>query len=702
MRDQSHSKPSRRKVLKQLSAVGAASSLSMERFFVASSARAAEVKPAEVAPVIKNRAPLVANAFYTLPLGAIRPAGWLKEQLQIQADGLGGHLDDFWADANSNCAWLGGPVVAKGTDGDDPTERLPYYLDGLVPLAYLLDDPRLKLKVQRIVDWSLAHQDPNGMLGPLELDDKWWSVMVMLKALSQYQEATGDERVIPAMDRFCRYQFSQLSQSDPQYLTRYRWQEEVVSLLWLYNRTGSGYLLDLAKALREKGHDWTGQFESFKYHDRMSFPKVDSVTVTPLLEDPAFQETHGVNLAEAIKQGPLWFLISRSEADRLGARKMIATLDQYHGLPNGMYSCSEHLGGRNPSQGSELCSVVEYMFSLEQSLAIVGDPAFGDRLERLAFNALPGTLTDDMWAHQYLQESNQVECSLHQQPWVTDGPESNLFGLQPNDGCCTANFSQGWPKFATSLFMLSGSGEANQDDGLVVAAYAPCEVTTTIQGTTVHIVEETEYPFKGLVRLTVNPATPQKFPLQLRIPGWAAGTEITVNGQRMINPQPGSFARIERAWRSGDRVELNFPMQPRTTFWQGSSVAVERGPLVFSLPIGEAWVKLRDRGMTADWQVYPTTRWNYALSVADEKSVQDIAVTEKPVGKVPFSARDAAVSLQVKGRILPTWIAEEGVASAPPESPVVSDEPEETLTLIPYAAAKLRITAFPRCTKKSS
>ena len=92
-----------------------------------------------------------------------------------------------------------------------------------------------------------------------------------------------------------------------------------------------------------------------------------------------------------------------------------------------MFSCDEHLAGLDPSQGSELCTVVEYMFSLEQSLAITGDPSLGDRLEQLAFNALPGTFTDDMWAHQYNQEPNQVECSLHQKPWTTDGPESNLY-----------------------------------------------------------------------------------------------------------------------------------------------------------------------------------------------------------------------------------------------------------------------------------
>ena len=213
---------------------------------------------------------------------------------------------------------------------------------------------------------------------------------------------------------------------------------------------------------------------------RRSPPSSSSSNEDGGLKDLALS-THGVNNGQAVKTGPVWSLVSGSRhGPRRRAAQMIAELDKYHGLPNGMFSCDEHLAGRDPSQGSELCTVVEYMFSLEHALAITGDAALGDRLERLAFNALPGTLTDDMWAHQYNQEPNQVECSLHHKPWVSDGPESNLFGLEPNFGCCTANYHQGWPKFAASLFLMCGaSRRMTAHDGLVAAAYAPCEVRTT-------------------------------------------------------------------------------------------------------------------------------------------------------------------------------------------------------------------------------
>jgi uncharacterized protein len=245
--------------------------------------------------------------------------------------------------------------------------------------------------------------------------------------------------------------------------------------------------------------------------------------------------------------------------------------------------------------------------------------------------------------------------------------------------------------------MLSGAQDTTAQDGLVAAVYAPCEVRTILRGTSVHVVEETDYPFGGSVRLTVNPAATLTFPLQLRIPAWAVGTTIRVNGEAVFAPVPASFARIERTWKSGDRVEIGFPMAPRISKWFNNSIAIERGPLVFSYGIGEDWVKLRDRGMTADWKVFPTTPWNYALVVDADSPAESFSVTEGELVGNPFTRKDTPIRLSVKARKINNWRAEDGAADPPPQSPVVSDQPEETITLIPYAAAKLRVTAFPQC-----
>jgi hypothetical protein len=654
---------SRRRFLREVGLAGLASALPVGKM-LASVGGAAPLSTSAAVAAVKNRAPLARNAFYPLPLGAVRPRGWLLEQLKIQANGLSGHLDETWADVGTNSGWLGGT--------GESWERGPYFVDGLVPLAYLLDDARLKAKAQKYIDWTLNHQTAGGLLGPASNDD-WWPRMVILKALTQYHEVTRDARVIPAMQRYFEFQLTELPRRNLRDWGKFRWQDNLLSVLWLYNRTGDRKLLDLARLLHTQGYDWPAQYADFQYTKRISSEYLDAAPGGRLKE--LGLATHGVNNGQAVKAGPVWSQISGAEGDRRAAARMIAQLDKYHGLPNGMFSCDEHLAGLDPSQGSELCTVVEYMFSLEQSLGILGDPDFGDRLEKLAFNALPGTLTDDMWAHPYNPEPN---------------PESNLFGLEPNFGCCTANFNQGWPKFAASLFMIS------QDDGVVAAAYAPCEVRTVVCDTPVHIVQTTEYPFRGAVQITFNPASAVTFPLLLRIPAWAAGATIKVNGQQQQSPAPASFARVERTWKAGDSVELEFPLTPRVSRWFRDSVAVERGALVFSYGIGENWLKLRDRGMTADWQAYPATQWNYALSLDEASPSQEVAVLETEVKDQPFSAKNASVKLQVKGRKLPVWRAVDGVADPVPQSPVTSDQPEETVTLIPYAAAKLRITAFPK------
>ena len=678
------SSSSRRTFLKQMGILCAASSVAKDGIALPLQGNPQPSAPAPNSAVT-NRAPLSASMFYPLPLGAIRPRGWLHDQLRIQADGLSGHLDETWADVGPNSGWLGGT--------GESWERGPYFLDGLIPLAYLLDDARLKAKAQKYLDWTLDHPWPNGMIGPKSNDD-WWPRMVMLKALTQFQEASGDPRVIPVMEKYFAYQLDELPKRPLRDWGKFRWQDNALAAIWLYNRTGNPKLLELARLLHDQGHDWIAQFEDFKYTGHYTAESL-KLAEGDGLKDLALS-THGVNNGQAIKTGPVWSLVSGSESDRHAVLKMISELDRYHGLPNGMFSCDEHLAGTDPVQGSELCTVVEYMFSLEQSLAILGDPALGDKLERLAYNALPGTLTDDMWAHQYNQEPNQVECSLHTKPWSSDGPESNLFGLAPNFGCCTANFHQGWPKFAASLLMASTAQPGTSGDGLVAAAYAPCEVQTELHGVPIRLVEETSYPFHGTVRIAVSPQSPLAFPLRLRIPAWASGTMITVNGQAQTPPSPGTFAIIDRKWKAGDRVEIVFPMQPRVSRWFHDSIAVERGPLVFSYGIGEDWVKLRDQGMTADWQVYPTRPWNYALEIDPSNPSAGIAVNEAEVGAKPFSARNAPVHLNIKARKLPAWRSLDGVAGTLPQSPVATGQPAETITLIPYAAAKLRITAFPQ------
>lgn len=626
-----------------------------------------------------NRAPLEKNAFAPLPLGSVEPRGWLRQQLQIQAEGLTGHLDEFWPDLGPNSGWLGGT--------GESWERGPYYLDGLVPLAFLLKDQRLMAKAHKWVSWTLDHQRDDGAIGPdprrgtyarpWQATD-WWPNMIMLKVLTQYQEATGDQRVIPVMTRYLHYHLAQAQGRPLVEWASYRSADQALSIFWLYNRTGDAKLLELARILRNQSFDWKAHFADFRYTDKISRAE-------------ASLKTHVVNNAMAIKSSAVWYQLTGDSSDRKAVYRLLEVMDRYHGMPNGVHSGDEHYAGRDPSQGTETCAVVEAMFSYEQLLAILGDPLFGDRLERIAFNALPAPFKPDMWARQYDQQVNQVLCSVDpSRQWTTNGPEANIFGLENNFGCCTANMHQGWPKFVAHLWM------ATPDGGLAAVAYGPSRVETTVRGgVRVAIVEDTEYPFRQTVRLQVAPQSTVEFPLRLRIPAWAHGASVRVAGRRVPGVKPGTFLTVTRSWKKGDEVELEFPMLLRTERHYRNSVVLLRGPLVFSLRIGEDWRKIRGQEPHADWEVHPTTPWNYGLLVDPANPGPHIQVRERPLGDILYSPQGAPLELKAKGRRHPAWKLVNAAAGPLPESPAESTEPMEELTLIPYGAAKLRVTCFP-------
>jgi hypothetical protein len=615
-----------------------------------------------------------APAFCAIPLGHIKPAGWLRDQLRLQASGLSGHLDEIWPDVGPNNAWLGGA-------GDD-WERGPYYLDGLLPLAWTLGDKALKAKAQKWIEAILGSQREDGSFGPASNAD-WWPRMVVLKAIIPYFEASGDPRVLPFLTRYFRHQLSALPQRPLHDWAQARGAENVLSVLWLHERTGETWLMKLAKLLLQQTLDW------------------ETYLTKKLIKTPAttFSHfTHVVNVAMALKYFAVQFLIDGKHSHLDAARKALANLDLYHGTAIGMFNGDEWLAGDSPSAGFELCAVVEFMFSLEQLARVFGQREFSDRLERIAYNALPAHFDAKMTAHQYHQQVNQVLCNVAPRDWTMAFDDANTFGLAPHFGCCTANFHQGWPKFIGALWMQAADG------GLAAMAYAPSQVKTTLGDVEVTVNERTDYPFKDTVRFEINPAQPTRFALHLRVPGWCDAPEITCNGEtQTIAVDAAGFARLERVWHAKDIVTLRLPMKLRAIQRPNHAIALAAGALNLAFWPGEIWERMSGSPEFGDWEVRPRNSWSFALAI-DPAKLDRYAVETGDVASPPFWLENplengvvahAPLRVRVPLRLYTDWKLESNSAAPPPASPVRSRRPIHMLHLVPYGCTRIRVAEMP-------
>lgn len=600
-----------------------------------------------------NRYPLVRKPYMELPLGSIKARGWLLEMLQRQRNGASSQMDVLYPEVmGARNGWLGG-------DGDQ-WERGPYWIDGLLPLAYILDDKEMKAKIQPWIEWSLASQREDGFFGPakdytpefgLQRDNSsdWWPRMVILKIMQQYYSATGDERVIDFMTKYFRYQLATLP-STPlgkwTFWAEFRACDNLQAVYWLYNITGDSFLLDLGKLLHQQSYNFVDMF----LH-RNDLSRKNSI--------------HCVNLAQGIKEPVIYYQQDPDKKYLEAVKKAFADLRHYNGQPQGMYGGDEGLHGNVPTQGSELCSTVEMMFSLEKMMEITGDLSFADHLEKIAFNALPTQISDDFMHKQYFQQANQVKITRAVHNFYEDAFHDGtdiIFGSLTGYPCCFSNMHQGWPKFTQSLWF------ATPDQGIAALAYSPSEVTMKVgEGSrVVRIVEDTFYPMDDKIQFTVSfPDKADKkktieFPFHLRIPGWCDEAVISVNGVQQMTAKGNTVAVLKRAWKNEDRVLLHLPMKVSTSSWFENSVAVERGPLVYGLKMREDWQKKEfpeaevPRFGKYYYEVTSPDKWNYGiLSFDRNKTAEHFTVTvdpEKQKETYPWNVENAPVRIKSKSQ----------------------------------------------------
>lgn len=633
------------------------------------------------------RTPLRQQHLIKLPVGSIRPAGWVGRYLQLQRDGLTGHLGEIsaWLDKHNN-AWL-----TKG--GDHGWEEVPYWLKGYSDLAYILNDKAMLAETKTWIEAIFKSQREDGAFGPVNMrGDKpeLWAQMIVLSTLQTYYEHSGDKRVLKLMTNYFRWQ---MTIPDDKFLEDYwensRGGDNLYSVLWLYNRTGDKFLLDLAHKIHRNTANWTNP--------------------------TALPNWHNVNIAECFREPTTYYMLT-GDPKMLHASYNVQSLIRrtFGQVPGGMFGADENarMGYIDPRQGVECCGMVEQMASDEIMLRFTGDPAWADNCEDVAFNTFPASVMPDFKALRYITSPNMVQSdSKNHHPGIDNsGP---FLSMNPfSSRCCQHNHAQGWPYYSENLIY------ATPDNGIAAVIYGACTADVKVaDGKKVTVSEVTNYPFDENIAFTIDKGK-AAFPFYVRIPRWTRGAEVCVNGERVdARLMGGKYLVVNREWKKGDRLTLRFPMHLSMRVWQVNkhSVSLDYGPLTLSLKIKERYVQ-RDSKATAigdsKWQknadasqwptteIYADSPWNYALCFRGfgRKALDNIEVVKKPwpADNFPFTLESVPLEFKAKGRRVPSWtIDETGLCGVLPDETAVKAKEVEDITLVPMGAARLRISAFP-------
>lgn len=630
------------------------------------------------------RAPLQSAPLLKLPVGQVQPRSWLRKYLELQKEGLNGKLGTIsaWLDKNNN-QWL-------SDSGDHGWEEVPYWLRGYCSLAYILDDEEMKNEAQVWFDAALKNRKADGFLGPRNFENgnpELWAQMVMLWALQTYYEQSGDPRVPEAMTDYFKWE---MTVDDSKFL-KGLWQEKRVgdnlwSVLWLYNLTADESILPLAEKLHRNTSDWT-------------------------MPD-ALPNWHGVNVAQGFREPATYYMYTGDpEMLRATYRSFDIMRERYGQMPGGMYAADENAraGYFDPRNGAETCAIVEQMASDEILMGITGDPFWADHCENVALNSFTAAMTPDMKALRYITSANMAISDEKLHGPSIDNNLRGMLSMSPfSSRCCQHNHGMGWPYYAEHLVM------ATTDGGLATMLYAANETSAKVaDGKEIKLTETTNYPFDETVSLTVNTAEAVNFPLYLRIPAWAEGATVTVNGApEAIADAAGKYVRLERTWADGDVVELTLPMTLTIQNWlqNKNSVSINYGPLTLSLAIDETWEQhdSRDHEFVQDdshwqagvdaslWPCYvlkPASDWNFALKADDTITLEK---RPWPADDFPFTPESVPFTFKATGVQIPSWGYDPtGMTDLLPTKYAERAASTTPLTLIPMGAARLRIAAFP-------
>jgi uncharacterized protein len=656
----------------------------------------------------------------SLPPGTIKPEGWLRVHMEGQAR-LSSVLPDisypffsgtFWEGEENSPAWF-------------TWEQKAYWVDGATRLALILGDEKLLAKGRASLDYTLDHPSSSGFLGPkfLEFGDDMgglnrWPNAVLNRGYMALADAVprpnnvDPERIVAALKKHYLEDKAPL-------LGGNRNITNIEVILWCYEKSGDKKLLDLAQntwdkyiADAEAEYQQNAREAQSATAGRRRFSRHSDLAPSKVFSNAPVQ-SHGVSYAEISKLPAILYLYTGKEE----YRKFVVAAQQrvfdHHMLIDGIPSSSEAYAGTTVLDEHETCDITDHAWAWTYILQATGNGVWGDHIERACFNAHPGVTKPDWTGIQYFGSPNQFLANLNCDHGTERWFGSRRLAYQPNPaqviGCCGGNKHRFLPNYALSMWMQT------KDNGLAATLYGPCNVSAKVgfANQSVQITQKTNYPFEEDIRFEIKSDRPVTFPLALRIPGWCDSPQIKVNGSAISSPrQQNGFVVVRRSFKSGDVITLNLPMKVKATEWPNNGIGVERGPLVYAMPIETKWTSVAEAAYSSEefptWEANPIGDWNYGVhldpaSVSKQVEVkQKQSATNLETSTWPWS--DAPTTLTVQAQKLDGWNFEispkEPHQNLTPQLPEVSAlKPTgqvERITLVPFGATQLRMSVFPK------
>ncbi len=638
----------------------------------------------------------------TLPIGSIRPDGWLYSQLRLANDlqkRLGG-TDGLLTDG----AWTNG-------------EAFPRYVRGLILLAGVTGDRVLLEKAESYVAPIFASANEGGNFGP---EGKFISPKIeAVKTVLSYFELTGDERALNFLRKFFKSQFNTFSVTPCWYQSRARLLEEIPAIEAVFKETDSEWLHDLGEKLRDASNDWFKLAVKFRYkhpsgrylntlHLKKLRKKIEeyenpsSDSVKSLSVDKANSEwkkrahqvaveTSGVSIAKAIKY-PCTYgrFIGDAELRNLSI-KMISALERYHGNATGAFSADFRLAGTSPTRGIDVESAVETVESLVEVLAETGDFTVADLIEKIVFNLIPASAFDDVRAVQDIAVPNQLEASVEMKENLKECEYGNAyFGGLLSRGAIS--FISAYPLFIKSICMT-------RDKELNFLTYAPCTIDTVVSGSRIRIKEDTAYPFRNAIVFKVEQADGDpEIKINFRVPAHTtmqliSGGQVVASGDDVIS--------VKCVLKTGSTFMLKLDIPLSVLENKDGTLSMYKGNVLLASKIASETRVSMDRHI---YYVNFAKRWNFT-PVVDKRSADGVRrlydneqTFVNDIGAIPYDHERPPFEIKVRCKNVTNWDFDTSGNCSIPRKPSFSEESIER-TFVPFGCTSVRMCQFPPCYK---